>query len=247
MSSIAFQVFTVAIDLLEVGFDDSWSDDELEPSSSKVAKSDSKDGESTQSTTANDATSTLGIRLKELIQALGEDDAAETSESSTTDDENVDIKGKGKASAHHKGSGAKVKKPKDNDSYYFDSYAANGESQTMQIQDEITYPVVSLDIHELMLRDTTRTVSYGRFILSNPAVFKDKLVMDVGCGTGILSSMYSIPLKRRSVRDPETPWLAFPVFAARAGAKHVYAIEASGFANKARQNIKNNGLENVIT
>jgi protein arginine N-methyltransferase 3 len=37
------------------------------------------------------------------------------------------------------------------------------------------------------------------------------------------------------------------VFAARAGAKHVYAIEASGFANKARQNIKNNGLEEVIT
>jgi hypothetical protein len=37
------------------------------------------------------------------------------------------------------------------------------------------------------------------------------------------------------------------VFAARAGAKHVYAIEASGFANKARQNIKNNGLEDVIT
>jgi protein arginine N-methyltransferase 3 len=39
-----------------------------------------------------------------------------------------------------------------------------------------------------MLKDTTRTVSYGRFILSNPQVFKDAVVMDVGCGTGILSS-----------------------------------------------------------
>ncbi|KAJ9106082.1 hypothetical protein QFC21_001221 [Naganishia friedmannii] len=190
--------------LLQVGFDDSWSDDEDESSAPQRAKPSYKTGEATQSTATNDGTSTLGIRLKELIQALGEDDTADISESSTSDDENADVKGKGKASAH-KGNGAKVKKPKDNDSYYFDSYAAN-------------------DIHELMLRDTTRTVSYGRFILSNPAVFKDKLVMDVGCGTGILS-----------------------MFAARAGAKHVYAIEASGFANKARQNIKNNGLEGVIT
>lgn len=39
-----------------------------------------------------------------------------------------------------------------------------------------------------MLKDTTRTVSYGRFILSNPKVFKDAIVMDVGAGTGILSS-----------------------------------------------------------
>ncbi|KAJ9124202.1 hypothetical protein QFC22_000999 [Naganishia vaughanmartiniae] len=191
--------------LLQIGFDDSWSDDEeANATSSKIAKPTSKTGEASQLAAVNDGTATLGIRLKELIQALGEDDTANTSECSSSDDENVDVKGKGKPSAH-KGSGAKVKKPKDNDSYYFDSYAAN-------------------DIHELMLRDTTRTVSYGRFIMSNPAVFKDKLVMDVGCGTGILS-----------------------MFAARAGAKHVYAIEASGFANKARQNIKNNGLEDVIT
>jgi protein arginine N-methyltransferase 3 len=37
------------------------------------------------------------------------------------------------------------------------------------------------------------------------------------------------------------------VFAARAGAKHVYAIEASGLAHKARSNIANNNLEHVIT
>lgn len=113
-------------------------------------------------------TSALGSRLKELIQALGEDDDAamqRSQDTSSSDDEPSDLKGKGKMSA----SGGKAKKPRDNDSYYFDSYAAN-------------------DIHELMLRDTTRTVSYGRFILSNPGVFKDKLVMDVGCGTGILSS-----------------------------------------------------------
>jgi hypothetical protein len=122
-------------------------------------------------------TSSMGTRLKELIQALGEDDeealrrARDGSDSDSSGGDVADRKGKGKMPAT---TGKKTKKPKDNDSYYFDSYAAN-------------------DIHELMLRDTTRTVSYGRFILSNPAVFKDKIVMDVGCGTGILSSQLRLP------------------------------------------------------
>lgn len=42
-----------------------------------------------------------------------------------------------------------------------------------------------------MLKDTVRTVSYARFLLSNPQVFKGAVVMDVGCGTGILSSKSS--------------------------------------------------------
>lgn len=37
------------------------------------------------------------------------------------------------------------------------------------------------------------------------------------------------------------------VLAARAGAKHVYAIEASGLATKTRENIAANGLSDVIT
>ena len=37
------------------------------------------------------------------------------------------------------------------------------------------------------------------------------------------------------------------VFAARAGAKHVYAIEASGLASKARENITKNGFKDKIT
>ncbi|EKD01306.1 sulfite reductase [Trichosporon asahii var. asahii CBS 8904] len=65
---------------------------------------------------------------------------------------------------------------------------------------------------------------YARFILSNPAVFRDAVVLDVGAGTGILS-----------------------MFAARAGAKHVYAIEASGLASKTRENIAANGLQSKIT
>lgn len=53
---------------------------------------------------------------------------------------------------------------------------------------DLVTKLIESDIHEIMLRDTTRTISYARFILSNPKVFKDAIVMDVGCGTGILSS-----------------------------------------------------------
>jgi len=65
----------------------------------------------------------------------------------------------------------------------------------------------SFHIHEEMLKDTTRTRAYQRAIEENPNDFKDKIVLDIGCGTGILS-----------------------IFAARAGAKHVYAIENAEIA-----------------
>lgn len=47
-----------------------------------------------------------------------------------------------------------------------------------------------------MLKDTVRTEAYRDFMYNNKAFFKDKVVLDVGCGSGILS-----------------------MFAARAGAK----------------------------
>ena len=42
-------------------------------------------------------------------------------------------------------------------------------------------------IHEEMLKDTVRTRSYQAAIMQNEFLFKDKIVLDVGCGTGILS------------------------------------------------------------
>jgi ribosomal protein L11 methylase PrmA len=60
--------------------------------------------------------------------------------------------------------------------------------------------------------------------MNNPNDFKDKIVLDIGAGTGILS-----------------------IFAARAGAKHVYAIEFAEIAIFAKEIIRKNGLENKIT
>lgn len=82
----------------------------------------------------------------------------------------------------------------------------------------------SFHIHEEMLKDTVRTRAYQRAIEDNPQDFKDKIVLDIGCGTGILS-----------------------IFAARAGAKHVYAIENAEIALFAEEIIKKNGLTSKIT
>ena len=42
-------------------------------------------------------------------------------------------------------------------------------------------------IHEEMLKDSVRTRTYMNAIMRNGFLFKDKIVLDVGCGTGILS------------------------------------------------------------
>jgi hypothetical protein len=79
-------------------------------------------------------------------------------------------------------------------------------------------------IHEDMLKDRVRTEAYRDFIEGNPELFKDKIVMDVGCGTSILS-----------------------MFALRAGAKHVIAIDNSGIIERAKEIAKENGFGDKIT
>lgn len=57
-------------------------------------------------------------------------------------------------------------------------------------------------IHEEMLMDRIRNETYQESILLNKHSFQDKIVFDVGCGTGICS-----------------------VFAAQAGAAVVYSVD----------------------
>lgn len=80
------------------------------------------------------------------------------------------------------------------------------------------------DIHAVMIQDSVRTSTYASFILQNPQLFRDATVLDVGCGTSILS-----------------------LFAARAGAKRVIAVDASDIAKKAKQIVETNGLQDIVT
>ena len=79
-------------------------------------------------------------------------------------------------------------------------------------------------IHEEMIKDKIRTGSYKKAIENNKIIFKDKIVLDIGSGTGILS-----------------------IFAAKAGAKHVYGIEYADIADYSKEIIKQNNLSDKIT
>ncbi|XP_057539448.1 probable histone-arginine methyltransferase 1.4 [Amaranthus tricolor] len=68
-----------------------------------------------------------------------------------------------------------------------------------------------------MLQDYVRTGTYYAAVMENRVDFSGKVVVDVGAGSGILS-----------------------LFAAQAGAKHVYAVEASEMAEYARKLIAGN-------
>jgi histone-arginine methyltransferase CARM1 len=75
-----------------------------------------------------------------------------------------------------------------------------------------------------MLQDSVRTGTYRKAVMDNAVDFQGKVVMDVGTGSGILA-----------------------MFAARAGARKVYAVEASDMAHCARKLIAHNGLSDIIT
>ena len=88
---------------------------------------------------------------------------------------------------------------------YFDSYA-------------------NIKIHEQMLKDVERTGVYRTAIEGNAALIKGKVVLDVGCGTGVLS-----------------------MFAARAGAARVFGVDASDIIHTARKIVAANGFDGVVT
>ncbi|KAJ6028255.1 hypothetical protein N7540_003831 [Penicillium herquei] len=101
-----------------------------------------------------------------------------------------------------KASGSKAQEV---DEDYFASYAYNG-------------------IHESMLKDAIRTDAYRDFVYENKHLFKDKVVLDVGCGTGILS-----------------------MFCAKAGAKKVISVDNSNIIDRAKEIVFDNEFGDVIT
>jgi len=74
-----------------------------------------------------------------------------------------------------------------------------------------------------MLEDHARMVSYRDAILQNRARFEGATVLDVGTGSGVLA-----------------------IWAAQAGARKVYAVEATEAAIFAKQMVEHNGLSSVI-
>lgn len=91
------------------------------------------------------------------------------------------------------------------DEGYFESYSTRG-------------------IHEVMLKDKVRTCAYRDFMYNNKHLFEGKVVLDIGCGTGILS-----------------------MFAATAGARKVISIDMADIIDKAKLIATENKFEHVIT
>ncbi|XP_055940291.1 protein arginine N-methyltransferase 3-like isoform X2 [Argiope bruennichi] len=102
------------------------------------------------------------------------------------------------------------------------SYQDNKSSNN----DEDNYYFSTYDhfaIHHEMLQDKVRTLAYKDAILNNPEVFNGKRVLDVGCGTSILS-----------------------MFAAKAGASFVMGVDKSDVIFQAMDIVRENGYEKII-
>jgi 2-polyprenyl-3-methyl-5-hydroxy-6-metoxy-1,4-benzoquinol methylase len=78
-------------------------------------------------------------------------------------------------------------------------------------------------IHYQMLSDSVRCLTYKNAIEEFSELIRDKIVLDVGCGTGLLSC-----------------------FCAKVGAKKVYAVEASEMVNAAELVIEKNGFSETV-
>ncbi|XP_014642398.1 PREDICTED: protein arginine N-methyltransferase 2 isoform X1 [Ceratotherium simum simum] len=83
----------------------------------------------------------------------------------------------------------------------------------------------TLKLHLEMLADQPRTTKYHSVILQNKESLKDKVILDVGCGTGIISLFCAHYAQPRAV----------------------YAVEASEMAQHTGQLVMQNGFADIIT
>ncbi|XP_061548761.1 protein arginine N-methyltransferase 2 isoform X2 [Phycodurus eques] len=103
---------------------------------------------------------------------------------------------------------------------------ANEDEEEDAWQDEEYYFTYgTLNLHLEMLSDKSRTEAYRRVIVNNSASLHRKVVMDLGCGTGIMSLFCA--------------QLAQPAA--------VYAVEASSMVEHTEELVKQNACEEVIT
>eukprot|EP01125_Pyxidicula_operculata_P015391 TRINITY_DN5218_c0_g1_i1.p1 TRINITY_DN5218_c0_g1~~TRINITY_DN5218_c0_g1_i1.p1 ORF type:complete len:429 (+),score=61.32 TRINITY_DN5218_c0_g1_i1:50-1336(+) len=102
-------------------------------------------------------------------------------------------------------------------------YFGPGETGDPWENDSYFAGYANMYIHWEMLSDVRRCSAYKQAVVENIEDFKDKIILDVGCGTGILS-----------------------IFCAHAGAKKVYAVDASDIIYQADAVIKANKLQDKI-
>ena len=133
-----------------------------------------------------------------------DDDALDESFDSFDDDDDDGWEVTGELSSAELAAINGARSDEETDGTYFDSYSHIG-------------------IHREMIGDAARTGAYLAAIEAHAEELKDKVVLDVGCGTGILS-----------------------MFAARAGARKVYAVDASGITRHTRRLVRDNGFDDVI-
>ncbi|GLJ50966.1 hypothetical protein SUGI_1085400 [Cryptomeria japonica] len=181
------------------------------------------------------------INVKHLVESLSDDDLSDSAPNNFCTSESTsgakDAQGNdrpndrkvyglntdtnhcnGKATLEQNSKPFSVRKTKENKSRV--TFANVAKKEIMNIDESYFGAYSRFGIHREMLSDQVRMDAYRGAILNNQSLFDQAVVMDVGCGTGILS-----------------------LFAAQAGASKVVAVEASEkMASVARQIAKANNM-----
>jgi len=97
------------------------------------------------------------------------------------------------------------------------------EARTVEEDQSYFQSYAHYSIHHEMLSDSVRTSSYRDALINNAETVKDTLVLDIGCGTSILS-----------------------MFAAQAGAKSVVGVDCSDIIYQAMDIVRENKMEDRV-